>query len=364
MINSPLMIQQGTTFADRLHKDNTTTDEQKLERAFRLAFARSPSSKESIIAKSFLAEQQKRIAPPRDKTPAYETAKIPFREGKAAVITPGSAQARFQLPENARLPGDTFTLEAFIYLRSVFEDGSVRIVASHWNGETLTPNPSPKSGEGNAVGWALGVTGKKSAYKPQTLVLQLWGQDAADKPAYDAVFSGFHLMLNRPYYVAVAVNVKDAGDKGITFYLKDLANDEEPMLVYATTHKVVKLAAGDAPGAKSPGAKARVFTIGGTVGKQERSWDGMIDDVRLSDIALAPKQLLVNADGMTKNTVGYWRFEENPGMLQDSSTHRLTLQRFGSAAMPKTTVTIDARRAAWIDFCQVLLNANEFLYVD
>jgi hypothetical protein len=51
-------------------------------------------------------------------------------------------------------------------------------------------------------------------------------------------------------------------------------------------------------------------------------------------------------------------------MLQDSTTHRLTLQRFGSAAMPKAVVTIDARRAAWIDFCQVLLNANEFLYVD
>jgi hypothetical protein len=90
----------------------------------------------------------------------------------------------------------------------------------------------------------------------------------------------------------------------------------------------------------------------------------MIDDVRLSDIALAPKQLLVNADGMTKNTVAYWRFEDAPGMLQDSSAHRLTLQRFGSANMPAIAVSIDARRAAWIDFCQVLLNANEFLYVD
>ncbi|HZZ78284.1 MAG TPA: DUF1553 domain-containing protein [Gemmataceae bacterium] len=353
MINSPLMLQTGGTFVDRLQKDNAT-QEQRVQRAFRLAFGRAPTSRETQIAQTFLAEQQKRVAPPKDKTPTYETAKIPFHEGRAAVITPGSAQARFQLLDTAKLPSEQFTLEAFVYLRSVFDDGTVRTVASHWSGEALTPNPSPKKGEGRmGPGWALGVTGKKSAYKPQTLVLQMWGKDAAGKTASDAVFSGLHLQLNRPYYVAVAVDVKDPGDSGLTFYLKDLANDEEPMAVYSTTHKVVKM-----PAARGP------FTIGGTAGKQERSWDGMIDDVRLSNVALPQKQLLVNSAIMTKNTVAYWRFEENPGMLSDSSAHGLTLQRFGSASLAKTQAPVDPRRAAWIDFCQVLLNANEFLYVD
>jgi hypothetical protein len=32
--------------------------------------------------------------------------------------------------------------------------------------------------------------------------------------------------------------------------------------------------------------------------------------------------------------------------------------------MPAAAVPVDVRRAAWTDFCQVLLNANEFLYVD
>jgi hypothetical protein len=351
MINSPLMIQNGQYFADRLHKDNKTTDEQRIDRAFRLAFARSPTGRESDIARTFLAEQIKRIPLPKDKTPAYETAKIPFHEGKAAVITPGGAQARFQLPQSDKLPSGQFTLEAFVYLRSVFEDGTVRTIASHWPGDT------------NAAGWAFGVTGKKSAYKPQTLVLQMWGQDAADKAAYDAIFSGLHLQLNRPYYVAVAVNLKDAGDKGITFYLKDLANDEEPLGIYSTTHKVVKMPAAS-PRPPQEGSGVRVFTIGGTMGKLERSWDGMIDDVRLSDIALPQKQLLIHAEGVTKNTVAYWQFEATPGMLQDSSPNKLTLQRYGSASMPIAPVAIDPRRAAWIDFCQVLLNANEFLYVD
>ena len=59
-----------------------------------------------------------------------------------------------------------------------------------------------------------------------------------------------------------------------------------------------------------------------------------------------------------------------------STTVNLTLPRWAyvpgveteadheTLAMAKALVPIDARRAAWIDFCQVLLNANEFLYVD
>ncbi len=341
MINSPFMIQQGTTLADRVHKDNTSSEEQMVERAFRLAFARSPSSKETLIARNFLAEQHKRVVPLKEKIAPYETAKIPFHEGKAAVLTPGGVQARFQIPQNAKLPSEAFTLEAFVYLRSVFEDGQVRTIAAHGNGDL------------KGDGWTLGVTGKKSAYRPQNLVLQLWGQDAKGKAAYEAIFSGLHLQLNRPYYVAVAVNVQDASDKGVTFYLKDLANDEEPVLVYSTTHKVMKMSPARGP-----------FTIGGTAGKQERSWDGMVDDVRLSNSALPQKQLLINTNGTTKDTVGYWQFEATPGMLQDSSPNRLTLQRFSSASVPAVPMAIDARRAAWIDFCQVLLNANEFLYVD
>ncbi|MSQ96183.1 MAG: DUF1553 domain-containing protein [Gemmataceae bacterium] len=351
MINSPFMTQQGTSFADRVHKDNTANEELKVERAFRLAFARSPSSKEGLISKTFLASQPKRVVPPKDKTPTYDVGKIPFHEGKAAVITPGGVQARFQLPDTAKLPNETFTVEAFVYLRSVFEDGQVRTIAAHWNGDT------------KSNGWSLGVTGKKSAYKPQTVVLQLWGKDGADKTAYDAIFSGLHLQLNRSYYVAVAVNLKETGDKGITFYLKDLANDEEPLGVYSTTHKVVKMSS-VSPRPPGEGLGVRVFTIGGTASKLERSWEGLIDDVRLSNIALPQKHLLINTDGITKNTVGYWQFETTPGMLQDSAPNRLTLERFSSANLPPVAVVIDARRAAWIDFCQVLLNANEFLYVD
>src|ERR1051325_4980390 len=43
MINSPFMVQQGTAFSDLLYKDIASTDDQKLERVFRMAFGRNPS---------------------------------------------------------------------------------------------------------------------------------------------------------------------------------------------------------------------------------------------------------------------------------------------------------------------------------
>jgi hypothetical protein len=150
--------------------------------------------------------------------------------------------------------------------------------------------------------------------------------------------------------VAVAVDLDQMGEAGVTFYAKDLSNDEEPLQKDQSIHKIVKL----------PPPAGR-FTIGGADGKQARTWDGLIDDVRLSTGVLREGQLLLTSDRVLKETVGFWQFEPNPGMLKDTSSHGLHLVRdgSGSAAAPQ-----DARVMALVDFCQVLLNANEFLYVD
>ena len=224
-------------------------------------------------------------------------------------------------------------------LRSVFEDGNVRTIAAHWNGDQKKP------------GWSLGITSKKSAYKPQVLVLQLWGENAHGKFDYEPVFSALHIELNKPYYVGVAVDLDNPKEGGVTFFAKDLSNDEEPLQKDQAFHKIVKL----------PPPPAR-FTIGGPDGKLARSWDGLIDDVRLSAAVLRENQLLLTSDRTLKETVGFWQFEPNPGMLKDSSSHGLHLIRDGvpaNAAAPQ-----DARMMALVDFCQVLLNASEFLYVD
>lgn len=337
MLNSPYMLKQAQEFAARLTKEKHSNDEALVNAALRHAFGRTATADERRVGIEFLKKQVERIQP--KTTVVFETAKMPFREGRAIALTPKGPHPRLHVPDTKLLPKGDFTLEAVVVLRSVFDDGAVRTIAAHWNGDAKKP------------GWSLGVTSKKSAYKPQVLVLQLWGEDAKGKFGRDPVFSAVHIALNKPYYVGVAVDLDNPGEKGVTFFAKDLSNDEEPLQTDHAFHKIVKL----------PPPAGR-FTIGGPDGKLSAAWDGLIDDVRLSAAALRESQLLLTSDRTLKETVGFWQFEPNPGLLKDSSSHGLDLVRDGTPG--NATGPQDARALALVDLCQVLLNANEFLYVD
>src|SRR5262245_37669556 len=337
MLNSPYMLRQAQDFAARLRKEGHTNDAVLVNSALRHAFGRNATPDELRVGAEFLKKQADRIQP--KTTVAFETGKMPFREGRAIALTPAGPHPRLHVPDSPMLPKGDFTLEAIVMLRSVFDDGTVRTLAAHWNGDPKKP------------GWSLGVTSKKSAYKPQVLVLQLWGENAQGKFDYEPVFSALHIDLNKPYYVGVAVDLDNPKEGGITFFAKDLSNDEEPLQKDQAFHKIVQM----------PPPAGRL-TIWGPDGKLARTWDGLIDDVRLSAAALRENQLLLTSDRALKETVGFWQFEPNPGMLKDSTGHGLHLVRDGLSE--NATALQDVRMAALIDFCQVLLNANEFLYVD
>jgi hypothetical protein len=263
---------------------------------------------------------------------------MPYREGRAAVLQADSPQARFQVPRLAPALDGDFTVEAFVLLRSLYDDASVRTIASQWQGTKNRP------------GWSLGVTGRKSAFKPQTLVLQLMGDPAKHGADSENVFSGLHIALNKPYFVAVSVSLGDTDKKGIAFYAKDLSNDDEPMQSVRSSHQTTSRAVAEA-----------VFTIGGRdLAKPDHNWDGLIDDVRLSRGVLRAEQLLLTSEGVTDRTLGYWQFEAKPGVYKDSSPHGNDIRTTGPAGGAAT----DRRTAALADLCHVLLNANEFLYVD
>lgn len=337
MLNSPTMLRQAQDFAARLHREKHPTDDALVNAAIRHAFGRNATSDELRVGTAFLKKQAERIQP--KTTVAFDTGKMPFREGRAIALTPKGPHPRLHVADSSMLPRADFTLEAVVMLRSVFDDGTVRTIAARWNGDQKKP------------GWSLGITSKKSAYKPQVLVLQLWGENEKGKFDYEPVFSALHIGLNKPYYVGVAVDLDNPKEGGVTFYAKDLSNDEEPLQKDQAFHKILKL----------PPPAGR-FTIGGPDGKLARTWDGLIDDVRLSAAVLPEDQLLLTSDRTLKETVGFWQFEPNPGMLKDSSSHGLHLVRDGAvagAAAPQ-----DARMTALVDFCQVLLNASEFVYVD
>ena len=101
------------------------------------------------------------------------------------------------------------------------------------------------------------------------------------------------------------------------------------------------------------------FVIGGTPMGTGNLFDGLIDDVRLSDAALRPEELLSTSPSPGEHTVGYWKFEATPSPYADSSEHKRDISAAGRNGQPN-----DPRLTALIDLCHILLNSNEFLYLD
>src|SRR5262249_62324054 len=197
------------------------------------------------------------------------------------------------------------------------------------------------------AGWDLAVAGKLSDVPAQSLVLVLIGDTAEDGTGgYETIPSGLKLELNKPYFVAVSVRLGDTNETGVTFYLKEVAEGASVQIAQAT-HKVTAEHQSNLP-----------LIIGARDPDKHHLWDGLIDDVRLTRQALTQQELLLSRADVNANTVGFWRFEE-PDSLKDSSPHGHNI-----LADVSPSAHSDPATAALVDFCHVLLNSNEFLYVD
>ncbi len=226
LINSPQMLKISREFANRLEKEFPNDVDARVRAAYRSLYARDATSDEIAIARKFLAVQRKELKPTADPGSNFQYAKMPYREGRAAVLAAGNHGARLLIPEDDKFPTGDFTIEGFIILRSMFEDGTVRTIASQGNGDSQRP------------GWSFGVTSKRSRYKPQVLVLQLWGKNEKGAWENEPVFSNLHIELDKPYYVGVSVKLQENGKQGVTFYAKDLSNDDEQMQLSQVAHNV------------------------------------------------------------------------------------------------------------------------------
>lgn len=337
LINSPTMLARGRAFAERLERDEPD-ETRRIVRAYQLAYGREPSTREVAAVQTFLNQQTKTIGngKPSTASSAIVVAKLPYRDGQAVDLALGTAPG-FQLP-GENLPSGDFTIEAFVLVRTVAETGAVRTVASHFD-------------TAQSIGWSFGITGKQSRRKPQTLVLQIFGKKRDGTVGEAAIFSDQHIALNKPYYMAAAVTMATEKAPGrVVFYLKDLSNDDEPLLTATVPHEIIGQFATKQP-----------MTLGRRGTKPGAEFDGLLDDVRLSGTALGVDELLFTREGTSKHTVGYWQFEAKPGLFADSSGHKLDIQsiRDKASGAPK-----NPRRGAWADFCHVLLNSSEFLYVE
>lgn len=338
MINGPFGLARANAMARQLQQIESADQARLVTAAYRKAYGRKPEPEEWKAAIDFLRRQAALVKPsPKADSGGLLVEAMPQTGTKAALLKPDSKQKSLTARFHPKLPDRDFTVEAVVLLESMYPDATVRTIVAQWDSNNGHP------------GWALGVTSAKSAYKPRNLIIQLVGDTAAGKRLYEVIPSDIHLELNRPYYVAASVNIDDTSPAGVQFYVDDLSVANEPLQVASVPHKVV----GNYRGPYD-------LTIGGRHQSSQHLWDGLIDEVRIVHGTLTEDRLLINNKQNDDRTVAHWRFENTPGMLADSSANGLTLATSQSPQAPPP----DPQTAALIDFCHVLLNSSEFLYVD
>jgi len=340
LLNSQMMLRHARAFAKRLEEEHPSSDEDMVNAAYRLAFSREPKTAERSAALQFLNTQKERLGGKQvaASTKGFAAEKMPYRDGVAAVIAPDMGGEALSVPDSPSFPGGDFTIEANILARTVDATAAVRTIAAKWSGDSKKP------------GWGFALTGDGSRRKPRTLVLQIIGVKQDGSFGEEAIFSDQVLALAKPYSVAASVKLATGSTPGeVTFYVKDLSNDDEPISIAKVPHKVTG-------GFTNPLA----LNIGGRAGKGG-GFDGMIDDVRFSKGALKQDELLLGTEAHpAEATVGLWQFESKPSSYKDASKNANDIQPKPTGA--KATAT--TRANAMADLCHVLLNANEFVYVD
>jgi len=339
LINGQFLLQRAQAFARRLVREAGEDDSARITLAYQLALGRKPSAGEHAIALDFLAQQELQIHPEPPKAAPFLSEKMPAREGRAAVLKPGSAQERFVVPATDSLPAGDFTIEAYVLLRSAPLGDTYQAIAAHGDGTGALP------------GWSLAVAGPRTMQPAQSLVLRVHaGPDNEDQAGGgETIASGIVLELNKPYFVAASVKVHSTAPDAVTFVIKDAANDCEPPQVIQARRAAASFRppAGD-------------FVLGGVPGLTGGTWNGLIDEVRLTAAALPVESLLLHGEALPERCAGWWCFESTPGTFADLSPCRNHL----TPPAPPPDETLDARTQALADFCHVLLNTNEFLYTD
>ncbi len=138
--------------------------------------------------------------------------------------------------------------------------------------------------------------------------------------------------------MAVSVKLSEAGPTGVRFLVQDLTQPDAAPQIAEVAHTV------------TTGVKTELpLVIGGRTGTDRHFWDGMIDEVRISRTAVSADELKSGAWTATQA----WTFEGDTSLAASAGDHPLEMTPGESQADP-----------AFVDFCHVLLNSNEFLYVD
>jgi hypothetical protein len=344
LLNSPFMLKRGEILAERIAKETPGDEAAQIRRLYQVLYARAPSSAEASRAAAFLKEVASQKSSAKVAAAVandFQPEKVPFRDGQGAhfdaghrkpFVAPGATEADL---------AQGFTIEGVIVPRSVSDTGAVRVIAA-------------QTGKGKTDGyWQFGVTGQKSRRAPRVLVLQAYGPLLGGTFGEAVQFSNLRIEMNKPYYVAATVRYADQNGPGeVTFALKDLANDDEPLLHDRVPTSLTALRTATQP-----------IQLGGKGADKESSFHGVVDDIRLSAGALEDPALLFANEDVKPSTLGFWRFENKTGTMRDSSGKGRDLA-VGQTKAPASAVESKHAHASLAALCHALLNSSEFLYVE
>ncbi len=336
LFNSQLMLNHATQLAGRVQA--SPDSEPDFGMLWLRVFGRPPTDQELLDAREFLRYQSELVVAEQALQNGSDlpVGRLPHRDGQAILINPQEKPLRMNTEALRTQELHEFSLEACFQIRSIQETGAVRTIAANWDGKPGT------------TGWSFGITGKASRRKPQTLVLQLFGKTAGGAIREAALFSDQHVELNTPYFAAFSVRLARDGAPGeVTFFLKNLANDDDPLQTAVVPHDITEPLTNDLP-----------LTLAYRQGSGDSIFDGLIDDVRWTSKALTVDELLINRDVVLPETLAHWKFESVPGVLIDSSGHNRRLFMTSNDRPSLTPV-----QTSLVDLCHILLNSSEFLYV-
>ena len=328
LMNGAWVRDRANAMAQRLLDETNSTDHATLAAAaFQLALGRRPDSNELAAATQLMADsasaweqrlQEQPIARLTEHTGAA------LRIGGRGALPPGT---------KALKPAAPFTFAAIFQLDSLYPTASVRTLVSAWDNSK------------SSRGWSIGVTSEKSAYQPRNLILQPIGAGG-----YEVVASNLRPELKTACLVAVTVEQrKNAGQA--TFYLQALTEGARLQTAVVPFQSARQL------NGKLP------VKLGGRWKSDGHNWDGLVDQAALFDRCLKQQDVerlfaaRLSADSINAlDPLAFWSFDDRrqPGRSVPAD-HPLTIT---------PEVAGSSQKSGLCELCHVLLNCNEFVYID
>ena len=332
LMNGEWVRTRSAAMAKRVLEESSDTDLTAIaETAFRVAIGRGIESAEIPVAVQLMndAMQSEGIHELEQFGSLVESAGTSLRVGDKSpppLATSGNAPA-------IKAP---FTTIAIFKLDSLYADATVRTIISQWD-----------SNNSNR-GWAIGITSEKSAYKPRNLILQVVGDEG-----YEVVASNLRPDLDQTYVLAVSVEQSDGGKARADFYLKPLNTEYGKPAFAQVEFKTTAGITGLVP-----------VALGGRTKQSRQRWDGQLDQVAIFDKVLSAKSVeelfaaQLNTDIVAaESPIAFWTFDNADQPLADTTSHQ---HQLNSTDGP----SLNPLEQAVAELCQVLLNSNEFVYID